>query len=281
MDLVCFSPQGSECILVEAKFWAGLTHNQPITYLDRLLRTESDPAVLLFVAPEKRLETLWHEIQHRTPGRFNLNDQGARTAIVGGGGRWLMLRSWREVLSALSSRMREEGDVLAERDVLQLDALCERQDAEAFLPLRAEEFGPEVPRRLINLQQLVNDATEGARAEGFADTTGLKVTPQPYGYGRYLRLGRENGAWACGWFGVHFELWARERETPLWLQFNGSDMPLAEITRRVGSDRIFFELPTGVEYRSVLEHVLKGLESLAEGVGGATDEAATSGPPGG
>ena len=249
---------------MEAKFWAGLTRNQPVTYLDRLLETESDPAVLLFVAPATRLETLWREILYRTPERFDVSEEGNRTATVGTGGRWLILRSWRELLGAISSRAREDGDVLAERDVLQLDALCERQDAEAFLPLRAGEFGPELPRRLINLQQLVNDATDGACAAGFADITRLNVTPQPYGYGRYLRLGRQDGAWACGWFGVHFELWARERETPLWLKFNGSDMPLAEVTGRVGSDRIFFELPTGVEYEEILSHVLTGLESLAD-----------------
>ena len=38
---------GKECVLIEAKFWAGLTDRQPKAYLDRL-----DPGkALLFVAP--------------------------------------------------------------------------------------------------------------------------------------------------------------------------------------------------------------------------------------
>ena len=65
---------------------------------------------------------------------------------------------------------------------------------------------------------------------------------------------------------LHFELWrwARERETPLWLHFNGSEMSLAEITRRVGNDRFYFDLPTGVEYETVLDSVLAGLKWIAE-----------------
>ena len=47
---------------MEAKFWAGLTENQPNAYLARLPLDER-PAVLLFVAPEARLETLWPELR--------------------------------------------------------------------------------------------------------------------------------------------------------------------------------------------------------------------------
>ena len=64
-----------------------------------------------------------------------------------------MLTSWRKLLGAMSSRASDHGDVWAERDILQLDALCEQQDVEAFLPLRSDEFAPAVPRRLLNLSQ--------------------------------------------------------------------------------------------------------------------------------
>ena len=35
-DLVCSDHRGRERLLIEAKFWAGLTANQPVTYLRRL-----------------------------------------------------------------------------------------------------------------------------------------------------------------------------------------------------------------------------------------------------
>ena len=268
LDLVCFGADGSERVLIEAKFWAGLTPNQPATYLERL-KNAAEPAILLFVAPATRLDTLWPEVRRRVPAHFSLeekatDDSQVRTATVDGSQRWLMLTSWRKLLGAMSSRASDHGDVWAERDILQLDALCEQQDVEAFLPLRSDEFAPAVPRRLLNLQKLVDDATELARQREFADTTRLNVTPQSYGYGRYLRLGGPAGPWANAWFGVNFERWARERETPLWLHFNGSEMSLAEITRRVGNDRFYFDLPTGVEYEAVLDTVLAGLEWIAE-----------------
>ena len=64
VDLVGFDEHGDESALIEVKFWAGLTDNQPVTYLERL-RTDDKPAVLLFVAPRARLETLWPEVLRR------------------------------------------------------------------------------------------------------------------------------------------------------------------------------------------------------------------------
>lgn len=54
VDLVAYDQQGAERVLIEAKFWAGLTENQPGTYLRRL-PSDGRPAVLLFIAPELRL----------------------------------------------------------------------------------------------------------------------------------------------------------------------------------------------------------------------------------
>ena len=84
VDLAALDEQGSERVLIEVKFWAGLTDNQPNTYLERL-PADGNPAVLLFVAPEVRLETLWPEVLRRADARFNLEDTGAegiRSAIV-------------------------------------------------------------------------------------------------------------------------------------------------------------------------------------------------------
>ena len=48
-DLAAYNEDGSRCVLIEAKFWAGLTKNQPLTYLRHLLRVPKTSA-LLFVA---------------------------------------------------------------------------------------------------------------------------------------------------------------------------------------------------------------------------------------
>ena len=272
LDLVGSDEHGSERVLVEVKFWAGLTDNQPNTYLERL-PADANPAVLLFVAPEARLETLWTEVLRRADEKFNLEDtggQGIKTAVVDKSERRLMLTSWRALLGSMSSRASIDGDSSAERDILQLNALCEREDTEAFLPLRPEEFGPAFPRRMLKLRQLVRDATDRAVRAGFGDITGRKVTPQVYGYGRNFRIGSKETVWARAWFGVDYECWATEEDTPLWLHLDARHESTMDIINKINYGRVSFKLPVGVEYDEVLRSVVEQLREIAEDIKGST-----------
>jgi hypothetical protein len=55
-DLVGATTDGTGVLLVESKFWAPLTPNQPIGYLRRL--PVDREGMVLFIAPEGRYETL-------------------------------------------------------------------------------------------------------------------------------------------------------------------------------------------------------------------------------
>lgn len=278
VDLVGYEREGgAERVLIEAKFWAGLTEHQPNSYLARLEPSDDarTPAILLFVAPEARLETLWPEVLRR--GReagvaLSETDSAKHRATVEGGPHRLMLKSWRALLQAMSASASDAGDSAAERDILQLLALCEGEDEAAFIPIRHGEFGPDIPRRLLNLQRLIDDATERARERGFCETSGLKVTPQTYGYGRYVRLGSANGVWAEAWLGVDYRKWAREAETPIWLNFvatKGSPyLSLAAVRSRVGYSYFYFPLLAGVEYDAVLDQLVDQLQWIALGLAG-------------
>jgi len=46
------------------KFWAGLTDNQPVSYLEKLA-SYPQPTVLLVIAPSASEHTLWRELNHR------------------------------------------------------------------------------------------------------------------------------------------------------------------------------------------------------------------------
>ena len=279
IDLAAYNDADEERVLIEVKFWASLTVNQPSEYLTRL-PDDGKPAALLFVAPESRLETLWPHIRERAEeGEFAL-DAGAetgdlRTAAIAGRERRLMLTSWRAMLGAIASRASQDGDSAAERDILQLNALCEQQDTAAFVPLKGNEFGPEVPRRLRDLQRLVDGATNRARARGFAGTRGLKVTPKAVGYGRYLRLGsKAKSIWAQAWLGVDSESWLEMEGCPLWLNFiDSKDMALKDVEAQVDFDHIPIPLPTGEEYDSVLDAVVETLKWLAGRISGDVDDA--------
>lgn len=269
LDLVGFDESETERVLIEVKFWAGLTDNQPNTYLSRLPQ-DGQPSVLLFVAPEQRLVTLWTELCERTKKCFVLGPEttgeGVRSIVVDGSPRRLMLTSWRRLLDVMASRAGETQDSSARRDILQLAALCERQDTEAFLPINQEELAPAVPRRMLGLRTLIDDATVRASGLGFSNreepkvvsVEGLNVAPRSYGYGRYIWI----GGLCCAWFGVHYELWAREKETPLWLLFSRDAGKKAQ--KKLGAQIHGFTLPAGVEYDAVLDSVTNQLKQIAE-----------------
>lgn len=279
-DLAVYDREREERVLIEAKFWAGLTENQPNSYLARLPLDER-PAVLLFVAPEARLETLWPELCRLIERPFNLqpvdtpHDAEIKCALVDEGTRFLMLASWRALLDRMLSFAMSSGDSI-EADLRQLHALCEQQDQEAFCPLKPHEFALEIPRRMLQFNRLVGDAVELARERNVVNTDRLKVTPGPHGYGRYLRLGsKEADVWAGAWFGINYTLWARYRETPLWLSFSSDNwdgvVSVDELRNRLGSNiwantpsSIPFPLPTGVEYQNVLADVVERMVAIAE-----------------
>ena len=64
-DLACFDEDDNLVALIESKFWAPLTHHQPVTYWERL--PVDRPAVLLFLAPDYRIDSgsLWDSLTDR------------------------------------------------------------------------------------------------------------------------------------------------------------------------------------------------------------------------
>ena len=62
-DLVGLDTALRPVLICEAKFWAGLTDNQPVTYVRRLPK-ETD-SILAFIAPGRRIAPLWPELLRR------------------------------------------------------------------------------------------------------------------------------------------------------------------------------------------------------------------------
>ncbi len=289
-DLAAVDEDGSECVLIEAKFWAGLTGNQPVAYLQRL--PGGQPSALLFVAPGTRLEPLWAELRRRVtesnaeiPLETEKTDDALRSAAAGGERR-LILVSWTSLLDRMAAGASAAGDFRTEADIEQLRGLTVREDSEAFTPLRAEELGPDVPRRLMGLKRLVDQATDRLVRSGLANTEGLRATHTATGYVRYLWLAGAGAKW-----GIDYEKWGRLRDTPLWLELRGQEdagwksvKPLREIVQSLDSYRrsdppgLFelggipvmpFDLPVGVEEDAVLDTIVQRLERIARLIGSA------------
>jgi hypothetical protein len=74
-DLVGFDGEGRQRLILEAKFWADLTPNQPGTYLQRLV--PGVQSALLFVCPDSRRELLWDRLRARLPDGMQAVSRGA------------------------------------------------------------------------------------------------------------------------------------------------------------------------------------------------------------
>lgn len=163
-DLVGRDSTGHVRFFLEAKFWAGLMDRQPVGYLKQL----PAPGVLLFVAPERRLALLWQELEGRLEraGYELTTVDGANCYAVRTAGRTVALVSWRALLEQMHGSLEAAGDFAVASDLRQLMALCERMDAEAFVPLTPEELNPTIGKRVLQYCQLVDDVTDRLVARG-------------------------------------------------------------------------------------------------------------------
>ncbi|MCY4412228.1 MAG: hypothetical protein OXC27_17370 [Caldilineaceae bacterium] len=271
-DLSVKADDGTEPVLIEAKFDAPLTPNQPNGYLEQLPRCR--PAALLFVAPAARIETLWPVLRKRAEEVYKLTVSSEfgklRSASIACGERRLMLTSWADLLDRMETKANKAGDTAAEADIIQLRGLTDQMDAEIFLPWRSEDLGPEFARRMLSLIAFVDDSTDRGCDVGFLDIRGNDRQPRYEGYGRHMEIGG-----VAAWFGYIFDGWAQHENTPLWLLFKPDTLEhlqkagLAEtrvVQWRTKDWRycIPIALPTRVERENALDSVVASLREIAE-----------------
>ena len=232
-DLAGFDGSGLDRVLIEAKFAARLTDNQPVSYLERLQRLpDGQPSALLFVAPAARGESLWAELRRRaSESPIALESfrktEGVWMAAVAGGGTRLMLTSWKVLLDRMSVRVGAADDSQAEADIRQLRGLAVREEDNVFRPLRPEELrDQDSPLLVLLVEELIDLAIERAKRRRVA--TKSRKQPRPWGYGQWLRL-----AGVDVWFGIHFDRWVRSPTALLWLWFPSQSLEARRQTARI------------------------------------------------
>jgi hypothetical protein len=208
-------------VFIENKFWAGLTDNQPVSYL-RQLAEHTQPTLLLVVGPDAREQTLWRELIRR------LEDAGisvaARDAAAGivdsiatEIGPILALTSWTKLLATLE--LESADDPRSRSDLLQLRALCDAADSEAFVPVSSTEVTDQrTPAFILQLNSIVQASVELAVTEGVLNISRLLPQASWERIGRYARFSDEPDVGV--WLGIHFGLWKMHGGTPLWLVFS-------------------------------------------------------------
>lgn len=207
-------------VYVESKFWAGLTDNQPGSYLAALAAYPGS-TILLAVVPEAREHTVWREFGHRlTEAGVSTYEKEAPYGMVHcadtSSGPALAITSWAKLLAALEVEVAD--DQAARGDLTQLRALCDAADSDAFVPISASEVTDQrLPALIMQLVGIVQTTVEVAIADGSLTVGKLRPLASWNRIGRYAKFASEGGP-GC-WIGVHLDLWRRHGISPLWLVF--------------------------------------------------------------
>lgn len=198
-------------ILCEAKFYAGLTDNQPTSYLERLKNESGDG--LVFICPENRIVSLWDKVckiaeEHfkgTTINKYCVKYDHVRMTII----------SWQEILAALSVYA-SEHDPEKLGDVKQLGGLCSMMESAAFVPFRPEDFGAEVARNIGRYYKAFEAIYNHLKANKDIETDikNFRLGPYISGYARYIVI---NGILVS--LNYNQDLWKADSsiETPYWI----------------------------------------------------------------
>jgi hypothetical protein len=269
-DMFCRDRDGQLVAIVENKFWAGLTDNQPLAYLRQLKLG----GVLLFVVPERRVQSVWIELMNRCKEVEPItSDSGKHTAPRGrtSDGRILAVLDWMTVLASLDTAAQRANDHRAVSDIQQLMGLCRKMDAEAFLPITAEELTDlGMARRTMNFADLIHEVGEACIAQDIVKTrdvagSRLVVTHSDHGTGRYILIGGFGA-----WLGFDADIWLESGRTPFTLNFSmsafGRARRVADLLRTFGPEIAsverteWFDIllfpPTGVDKATVVKSLV-------------------------
>lgn len=208
-DISGHDSNGKEVLIFEAKFWASLTENQPMEYLNRL----EENSALIFICPTLRVRPIFGELLKRvTLAQVNFTQNPETHSIIFDQNKHLTVKTWNELLGTIKLQLIQNNERYMISDVDQIIGLCDTIDSNAFLPIESEDLSPKHAIRINSYYDLVDKVVDELRKRGIANTLGLKATPQRCGYTRYLKTRH---------FGISlnlkFDLWASCGDTPFWL----------------------------------------------------------------
>ncbi len=203
---------GSEIVLCEMKFYAGLTDNQPNGYLDRLMKNGGK--ALVFVCPETRKVSLWHKLVVLCKGRI-LTEESENRVIVDG--IIMTIITWKQIIDELM-RVASSDAIESKSDIEQLAGFCSMMDSTAFIPFAPEELGSISARKEERNYQVIDKLFDKLVANKHikASGKGLKASAWRGGYTRYIRVNEYCVALIynrVAWMNTSLE------DTPFWFYF--------------------------------------------------------------
>jgi hypothetical protein len=215
-DITGMDEHGKERLIIEAKFWASLTKNQPVAYLKRL---SGEDNVLLFVCPTLRVRLLWDELARRIQNEnleVTLDDQRQLASFPNN--RYIIIKTWDQLLSHVKESLIQGEDRSLVSDVDQIIGFCNKIDDAAFMPILEEDLSPAIGKRVYSYYLLVDKIIDTLKRKIEVDLSGMSATPQKGGYTRYFKVGQLGLA-----LHLNFRYWYEKSETPFWIGIQSRD----------------------------------------------------------
>jgi hypothetical protein len=217
-DLVGVDEDNHQICIIESKFWAGLTQNQPITYLKRLEPNKA--SILLFLVPSKRIESLWSELKIRCDdAQILLTDEERIHPLIKAKlneNNYIAVTNWNSIFNLLETEIEAVGDYSIKGDLNQLRGLCNLIEQSAFLPLDSSEISPMIAKRNMQFSELIDEVVQTGKAREEYNVDKQKSACSGYWYGRYFKI--DNYYFLLK---VDNQKWYELRNTPLWLGVYG------------------------------------------------------------
>ena len=215
-DMAGLSLDGKEEILLEMKFYATLTANQPLTYLDRL--HDAGGKGLLFVCPAVRKTNLWAKLKELCEER---DIEEIDDVCITVDGISLGIITWNEIIELLKNVASSVAlDLIA--DIKQLEGYCNQLDSEAFIPFSAEDISAEMASKGERYYQVIDEVIELLCADKNYQTSkkGLKATGYRKGYTRSLYIDDKTLT-----LNYDRDMWKNPEcvETPFWIAIRDKD----------------------------------------------------------
>jgi hypothetical protein len=215
------------CAIVENKFWAGLTNNQPLGYFKKL----SPEGLILFLVPEARITTLWTCLQMLCLNAGRPIEQLQDKRFSGRSARHhLCVASWEKLIPYLRTSLdiTDTQDSKALVFIDQLWEVCEvakqehiQEHIEAFDSIEITD--KHMGRRVKNYSYLATAIAKAAAEKQFfrqlPDKRQQSWNSCGEGYsGRYGEM-----AGYISWIGFDADNWSTRAISPLWLSFDDED----------------------------------------------------------
>lgn len=247
-DISGMDESGKEVLLIEAKFWAALTQNQPNAYLKRLGKN----TVLLFLVPSLRTRIIFDEVKFRiSENEQKLDtDNESLTIRIPDTNQFVIVKSWHELLISIKSSVEPTQNIPLLSDINQIIGLCDEIDNNAFQPIRDIDLAPDIPKRINSYYDVIDKVVDELKARnvGFS-TKGLLKTPQRYGYHRFF--GTHD--WGLN-LALKLDLWEKYADTPFWFSVSKQEgkrwVSSPEINERLKSIAIQLTTKTASPSRS-------------------------------